>query len=135
MILLVILCRSINPGPDPEHPAFFQASNITGGLLFGWGILLSFSAAALLFSVTTMTEIKESLDLLGFKRLSLGISLMLGFLPRFFVIWETAETAYHARCGKKGLPQLLLLTPLVIERMLEMAAETASALESRGCSL
>jgi biotin transport system permease protein len=135
MILLMILCRAINPGPDPEHPAFFQPHNFIPGLLFGWSILLSFSAAALLFSVTTMTEIKDSLDLLGLKRLSLGISLMLGFLPRFFVIWETAETAYRARCGKKDLSQISLLAPLVIERMLEMAAETAAALESRGCSL
>jgi biotin transport system permease protein len=68
-------------------------------------------------------------------RLSLGISLMLGFLPRFFEIWEAADTAYRARGGKKGLGQMRTLVPLVTERMLETAAETAQALESRGLDL
>jgi biotin transport system permease protein len=97
-----------------------------------------------------MTELRESLGrletllllplarLLGKRRrlgqplLSLGIALMLGFLPRFFEIWETAATAYDARNGKAGLPRILALVPLVTERMIESAAETAGALESRG---
>jgi biotin transport system permease protein len=88
-----------------------------------------------------MTEIKDSLDhlhlgrLRGLSKLSLGISLMLGFLPRFFAVWESAELAYRARCGKKGLTQLRALVPLVMERMLVRAGETAAALEGRGCLL
>jgi hypothetical protein len=37
--------------------------------------------------------------------------------------------------GKKGSRRFLVLMPLVIERMMEMAGETAEALESRGLSL
>ncbi|MDR2313542.1 MAG: energy-coupling factor transporter transmembrane protein EcfT, partial [Spirochaetaceae bacterium] len=65
----------------------------------------------------------------------LGISLMLGFLPRFFELWEAADTAYRARGGRKGPGQMRTLIPLVTERMLEAAAETAQALESRGLGL
>jgi biotin transport system permease protein len=69
------------------------------------------------------------------SRFSLGLSLMLGFLPRFFEIWEDSDVAYRARAGKKGITSLVLLIPLVTERMIEMAAETAAALESRGLFL
>jgi biotin transport system permease protein len=159
MVLLVALCRALGAGPPG-----FKLSGFLEGLVFGWLILLSFAAAALLFSVTTMTELRDSLDrgesLLCYPllrllrwispapgdggwvrrlthrlerpRLSLGISLMLGFLPRFFEIWEAADTAYRARGGRKGLGQMKALIPLVTERMLEAAAETAQALESRG---
>jgi biotin transport system permease protein len=60
---------------------------------------------------------------------------MLGFLPRFFEIWEEVNAAYQARAGKKGIPKMLLLIPLVTERMIEIAVETALALESRGVLL
>jgi biotin transport system permease protein len=165
MILMVALCRSI--GVDPPG---FKLSGFLEGLIFGWLIILSFAAAALLFSVTTMMELRASLDRaelllchplirllrrmspgppdaesanriqrllyrLERPRLSLGISLMLGFLPRFFEVWDAAETAYRARGGRKGPGQIRTLVPLVTERMLEAAAETAQALESRGLGL
>jgi biotin transport system permease protein len=131
MVLLLGLCRSFKA----EDPVSFNREGLLESLRFGWGIILAFSAASLFFSVTTMTEIKDSLDQLRLKYLSLGISLMLGFLPRFFAAWENAELAYRARCGKKGLTQLCTLIPLVIERMIVSAGETAAALESRGCLL
>jgi biotin transport system permease protein len=133
MALLVTFCRSL--GTDSARPVFFNPQGFAEGLVFGWSILLAFCAASLFFSVTTMTEIKDSLDRLGLKRLSLGLALMLGFLPRFFTLWEAAELAYRARCGKRGLPQLLALIPLVMEKMLLSAGETAAALEARGCLL
>jgi biotin transport system permease protein len=134
MALLVTLCRSLGADADAAGgtPLFFNRQGFTEGLIFGWGILLAFCAASLFFSVTTMTEIKDSLDKLRLKRLSLGLALMLGFLPRFFALWEAAELAYRARNGRKGLPQLLALIPLVMERMLLSAGETAVALEARG---
>jgi biotin transport system permease protein len=85
-----------------------------------------------------MGEIKKSLAkleaLLHLKRLrlSLGLSLMLGFLPRFFEVWEASELAWESRGGKKNLRFLITIIPLVIERLMEAAAETAAALESRG---
>ncbi|GHV75621.1 hypothetical protein AGMMS49942_04420 [Spirochaetia bacterium] len=124
MVLLVGLCRTAALGEE-----------LAASLIFGWGIILAFGAASLFFSVTTMTEIKDSLDRLHLKRLSLGISLMLGFLPRFFAVWDGAELAYRARCGKKGLARLRTLLPLVMERMIVSAGETAAALEGRGCML
>jgi biotin transport system permease protein len=133
MALLVTLCRSIGVEPGGEIPVFLNRRGLAEGLVFGWGILLAFCAASLFFSVTTMAEIRDSLDKFRLKRLSLGLSLMLGFLPRFFALWEGAELAYRARCGRRGLPQLFALVPLVMERMIVSAGETAAALEARYC--
>jgi biotin transport system permease protein len=135
MALLATLCRALAVEADGKKPVFLNLRGLAEGLIFGWGIVLAFCSASLLFSVTTMTEIKDSLDKLRLRRLSLGLSLMLGFLPRFFAVWENAELAYRARCGKRGLPQLFALVPLVMERMIAGAGETATALEARGCLL
>ncbi len=63
------------------------------------------------------------------------IALTLGFLPRVFEVWEAAEDARAARCGRKGLRGTAATLPLVIERLMEMAAETARAMEGRGATL
>jgi len=63
---------------------------------------------------------------------SLGISLMLGFVPRFFEVWEAADLSCRARSCRGGLRRLLALAPLAAEAMLEAAAQTALALEARG---
>jgi biotin transport system permease protein len=135
MALLVTLCRALVVETNNGTPVFPNRRGLVEGLIFGWGVILAFYAASLFFSVTTMTEIKASLDKLRLRRLSLGLSLMLGFLPRFFALWQNAELAYRARCGKRGFPQLIALIPLVMERMILSAAETATALEARGCLL
>jgi biotin transport system permease protein len=128
------------------YPPFaFNRAGLGEALLFSWGILVSFAAGALLFSVTTMGELRDSLAAAGgFLRarvaphsrkkgpgLSLAISLMLGFLPRFFEIWETANDAYRARGGKRGPSGIFVVMPRVIEGMLLKAGETAQALEGR----
>jgi biotin transport system permease protein len=119
-------------------PLGFSSEGFKEGILLGLRMGLSFSTCALLFSTTTMGEIQRSLSSVeGFLRLkklrlSLGISLMLGFLPRFFEVWEDTELAWKSRAGKKGLSKLIFLIPLVLDRMMEKAAETAEALESRG---
>jgi biotin transport system permease protein len=141
---------------------FFSAAGFAESLSFAGGVLVSFAAGGLLFSVTTMAEIRDSLGRgegallkpliimlkkinkppalnlarrLEHPRLSLGIALMLGFLPRFFLIWENAGLAYSARMGKRGPAKLILLIPLAVEEMIEAAAETAAALEARGLEL
>jgi len=129
------------------------------GLLAAAGLFVPFAAAALLFSVTTMRELRLSLALVERKILelphakdaktqrtqseegrgeegrvaffSLGISLMLGFIPRFFEMWDDANLACDSRSCKRGLRRLFLLLPLVTERMIEASANTALALEAR----
>jgi biotin transport system permease protein len=119
-------------------PLHINSAGLKDGLIFGLRAAVSFAAGALLFSTTTMTEIKKSLSKvekvfhLQRLRLSLGISLMLGFIPRFFEIWENCNLAWKARGGKNNFRRLKCLLPLVIERMLESAAEIAAALEARG---
>jgi len=63
---------------------------------------------------------------------SLGLTLMLGFIPRFFEMWDDANLACDSRSCKRGLRRLYLLLPLVTERMMEASANTALALEARG---
>jgi biotin transport system permease protein len=64
--------------------------------------------------------------------ISLALSLMLGFIPRFFSLWDDMEKAYTARAGGNGIQKLRRLIPPLTEAMLEAAAETERALEARG---
>jgi biotin transport system permease protein len=108
------------------------------GIVFGIRIAFSFAAGALFFAVTPTGEIKKSLSrlesFLHLERLKLGlsVSLMLMFLPRFFEKWEEVEAAWKSRGGGKGFRKLRVLVPLTMAKMLELAAETSAALESRG---
>jgi energy-coupling factor transporter transmembrane protein EcfT len=157
MVLAVLAFRSFRLFPPAFYPPGFLA-----GARFAGTVLVSFTAASLLFKVTTMTEFRESLGKVegllcrpliwllkpldrdwarGLRRrlerprLSLAVALLLGFLPQFFELWGTASKAYAARAGKNGLPRLIALIPLVTEGMMERAAETARALEARGLTL
>jgi energy-coupling factor transporter transmembrane protein EcfT len=136
MAITMILFRSVS-----WEPFGFTASGFYEGLEFALGLVAAFAACTLFFSVTTMSELRESLDALrppvpalarAISRFSLGTTLMLGFLPRFFEVWESAETAYKARAGRNGTGKLVFLMTVVTERMIELAVETAIALETRG---
>ena len=130
-------------------PVSLDPGGLAGGLVFSVGILVSFSAASLFFSVTTMMELRRSIETveLLFRlpaghgtlrrrgRLSLVLALMLGFLPRFFELWENAETAIKARACSGTFRRITAILPLVTERMIETAAETAEALEARGLTV
>jgi len=124
---------------------FVSAEGFSKSLLTASGLFVPFAAAALLFIVTTMRELRLSLasvekSVMRFfspRRghapfFSLGISLMLGFMPRFFEMWEDANIACDSRSCGRGLRRLFLLLPLVTERMMEASANTALALEARG---
>ena len=141
------------PLPPVAIP-FMSAKGFCEGLLSALRILVSFAAGSVLFAVTTMRELRLSLGaaeqaITGlfarekpadpraapprrYSRLSLALSLMLGFIPRFFELWETVNLACEARAGRRGLRRLALVIPLVTERMMETAADTAEALEARG---
>jgi len=130
------------------HIPFISGEGFYEGLLAVPRLFVPFAAAALLFGVTTMRELRLSLALVE-KRVtrffsprgghtpffSLGISLMLGFIPRFFELWDDANLACDSRSCKRGFRRLFLLLPLVTERMIEASANTALALEARafGC--
>ena len=119
-------------------PPGFAMDGLWETLIFCARICAAFAAGTLLFAVTTPGEIRKSLSRLETAlhleklKLGLGISLMLGFLPRFFEIWEDVTLAWKSRGGKKNLSRLIVLIPLVVERMMVKAVETATALESRG---
>jgi biotin transport system permease protein len=126
------------------HVPYISGKGFLEGLFAAPGLFVPFAAAALLFSVTTMRELRLSLASVekGITRFlfpqrkhtpffSLGISLMLGFIPRFFEMWDDANLACDSRSCKRGLRRLPLLIPLVAERMMEASADTALALEAR----
>ena len=119
-------------------PLGLNLQGLRESLIFCVRIGLAFAAGALLFSVTTPGEIRKSLSRaevalhLEKLKLSLSISLMLGFLPRFFEVWENLNLAWKSRAGKNNLRRLKVLVPLAVERMMLNAAETAEAMEARG---
>ena len=122
-------------------PLGFNQDGLYEAIIFCIRIAAAFSAGALLFSVTTPGEIRKSLNkaeaFLRLRKLNLSLylSLMLAFLPRFFEIWEDLNLSYKSRAGKKNLSRLVIVISLAIERMMEKAAETAEALEARGALL
>ena len=155
MASLVIVVRSISfdDGIGFSREGFFS------GLIFAWGMAVSFSSAALLFATSTQGELRDSLTWIekillyplclllrpiktnwsrGMQkalmqpRIALGIALMLGYIPRFFEIWENTCLAYRARSGKKGFREITTVLPIVCGRMIEAASDTAEAMESRG---
>jgi biotin transport system permease protein len=140
MLLCILLFRSVTVSDTfiadimiRVLPFSFNEPGFFEGLRFSWAILLSFAAGSLFFSVTTMAELKASLG--RSSRISLGISLMLCFIPRFFELWEASNLACEARAGKRGLGRMIIILPLVCERIIQNAAETALALEARGLEL
>lgn len=124
LILFILLFRSVNMGEWA-----FNRKGFFGGSREALAVIIAYAAGSLFFFTTTQTRIRDSL---GGGKISLAVSLMLGFIPRFFEIWENTSLACEARGAKKGPGRILLLVPLVTERMLEKAAETADALEVRG---
>jgi biotin transport system permease protein len=116
---------------------YLDPEEIPGGLLQSLSMIVSFAGGSLLFAVTTMKELRGSLEGCGRpgRRFGLALSLMLGFLPLFFEIWEETCLAWEARGGGRGIRRFLLVIPPVTERMIEKALDTARALEARGLEL
>jgi len=136
LVLAVFLVRGLEVSPPGFNPEGLWES-----ALFGLRICAAFAAGTLLFAVTTPGELRKSLSRMEAAlrleklKIGLGLALMLGFLPRFFDIWEDVSLAWKSRSGKKSLSRLVIIIPLVVERMMVKAADTAAALESRGAGL
>ena len=148
--LCVILVKSIKPEGEGAavyglRVPFISAKGFFEGLLAAPSLFVPFAAAAMLFGVTTMGELRLSLASVENRVMrlfagnggrapffSLGLSLMLGFIPRFFEMWEDANLACDSRSCKRGFRRLYLLLPLVTERIMEASSDTALALEARG---
>ena len=120
------------------QPVGFNRAGCITGVILGLRMLVSFSACALLFSVTTMNEILKTLSKtekffhLEKTGISLGIALMLAFIPMFFEIWENVSLAWKSRGGRNNQGKIIKLIPIVLNKLIEKAAETSIAMESRG---
>jgi len=138
-LLLIVLGVFLVKGIE-FSPLRFNTAGLREALIFCVRIGIAFAAGSLLFYTTTSGEIRKSLSRLETVlhlenlRISLNISLMLGFLPKFFEIWEDLNLAWKSRSGKNNFSRFLKLIPLLIERMMIEAAERANALESRGAN-
>lgn len=136
-LLLIVLAVFVIQGVE-FSPFGFNTGGLLEALVFCARIALAFASASLFFYVTTPGEIRKSLSRLEIilhlekLKLSLHISLMLGFLKNFFEIWEDLDLAWKSRGGGRNLSRLLKLLPLLVEKLMIKAGETAIALEARG---
>jgi len=139
-LVLVVLVFFLVQGIE-FAPLGFNLAGLGESLIFCLRICAAFAAGSLFFAVTTTGELKKSLaaleTALHLQKLKLGlsVSLMLGYLKRFFELWEDLNRAWKSRGGTKNLSRLLTLLPLVIETMMIHAADTAKAMEARGADL
>lgn len=139
---LLVLCAGIFVLKTIEFsPLSINTGGLIEGSFFCLRMVISFAIGALLFATTTMTEIQKFLSFLekvpGLQKFSINLllPLMLGFIPRFFAIWEDTELAWISRGGKNSPVKYITLIPPVISALMEKAAETAEALESRGYNI
>lgn len=150
--LIVVALRAVALETGDPFTLRIDEAGLLEGLLFAWGVLASFALGSALFATTTTAELRDSLSRMEsrMKRhaarilppavakkmfrfdLSLTVALALAFIPRVFSVWEEAEQAHRARCGRRGVAGTATLIPLVAERLIEAAAETAHAMVSRG---
>jgi energy-coupling factor transporter transmembrane protein EcfT len=134
MLLFFVLLRSSNI----DSGITINMDNLKNGLYLTGSILICFTAASLFFAVTTITEIRKTFAAIEYfffrkkGKFSLAFSLMLAFLPRFFECWENTNLAVISRSCNNTLRRVTVVLPVVVEKMIETAAEIAQALESRG---
>lgn len=139
-LLLIVLAAFVVEALE-FNPPRLDMDDLDETLVFCVRLGAAFAAGTLLFAVTTTGEIRKSLlqaeRFLHIEKLkpALAVSLMLGFLKAFFEIWEDLTLAWKSRGGKNNLRRLRVLVPLLVERMMTLAAETAEAMESRGALL
>ena len=132
IVLAILLFQALE-----FSPLRINTGGLREGIIFCFRLGAAFAAGSLLFTVTTSAELRKSISRLETAlhaeklKIGLSISLMLGFLPLFFVIWEDINLAWKSRGGRKSLSRLVVLIPLVIERMMVKALEKALAMESR----
>ena len=137
-LIVMLLVFSLFRAVYLDEGVRIKLRELEGGLLLAINIYVCFLSASLFFAVTTSSEIRgtiSAIELFLFRRksrLGLALALMIGFLPRFFESWENTKLAVKARCCKNRFRQIVVILPLVTERLIETAAETAEALESRG---
>ena len=133
IVIAALLIRGIE-----VSPLAFSIVGFRHALIFCIRIALAFSIGSLFFAVTTVGEVRKSISrgeaALGIEKaaLSLHFSLMLGFLPAIFEIWEELSLAYKSRSGRRGVSLLYFILPKLIERMIKRAGDTALAMEARG---
>jgi energy-coupling factor transporter transmembrane protein EcfT len=125
MAAFVVAFRSVS------IPLAFSRAGCVAGLLFGTQMYTAFAAGSLFFAVTRHGEVRALAERVN-PALGLAFSLMLKFLPLFFEVWEDRSLAWTARGGGRGVRALFYLVPSVMEKMLEKAVDTATALEARG---
>jgi energy-coupling factor transporter transmembrane protein EcfT len=142
--LFVIIVKTINIdwglGTGDWGLGIGGRAEFTDAVITVLRIFTPLAAASLFFAVTTMRELRLSVTAFelrlrrkktGVSSFGLGIGLMMGFIPRFFNFWEMSNIACDARSCKRGPRRMLILIPLVIERMMAAAADTALAVEAR----
>ena len=133
VVMAVFLIQAVELSPPR-----INADGLMEAVTFCARIGAAFAAGSLYFSVTTSGQTRKALTrletLLHLEKIRLGlsISLMLAFIPALFQIWEDSNLAWKSRGGKKNLARLVALVPLLVERMMVKAAETATAMEARG---
>ena len=60
-----------------------------------------------------------------------ALSLTISFIPGLAAFWHRADNAWKARCGKKGIKRILVLTPLLFRTGMRNAYQKSLALQNR----
>ncbi|MGI5173663.1 hypothetical protein H0R92_08690 [Treponema sp. OMZ 840] len=87
--------------------------------------------SSLFFSTTTSLELKQALEKVLPKSISLIFTLFLTFIPLLFSVWAQLDLSWKARAGKNGPKKLFVLFPVFISTALFKAQNLFYALQNR----
>ncbi|MCX7655729.1 MAG: energy-coupling factor transporter transmembrane protein EcfT [Treponemataceae bacterium] len=120
-------------------PLVISYSALVGGLPLVVGVITTYLGAAMVYTTTPLWEMRRLLEniegrLFPKRRswISFALAMVLAFIPRIFELWQETETAYVLRGGKRGIQELLVLLPLMLERLFQEGSERSAAMECRG---
>ena len=119
--------------------AFTQAvAYITGGggsvkplILLILRLICALQITSLFFCTTTSLELKQALEKILPKKISLLFVLFLAFIPILFSVWAQTELSWKARAGKNSPKKLFVLLPVFISAAFFKAQNLFYSLQNR----
>ncbi len=141
---LFIAIFSIGTG-EPDHT---YQERLYSTLLYLWRLATLVTAGSVFYETTSATDVRHCLYALQkkcetllaryagrtvqFPDIALLLSLTVSFIPRIFSTWDSLNSAWLARGGSKNGPRKMgVLLPLLLIRLLYIAADTDRAVRNR----
>ncbi|TCW60814.1 energy-coupling factor transporter transmembrane component T [Treponema sp. J25] len=138
-IILFVQSLRLQDNNAQPFPLEISYPALVEGLPLVIGVLTAYLGAAMVYTTTPLWEMRQVLETMEGRFfpsrrrwISLALAMVLAFIPRIFELWQETEAAYVARGGKRGIGELLVILPIILERLFQEGSERSAAMECRG---